>query len=421
MQAVSETSRRAWLVWGLATSAYLVALFHRMVVGVAGDMTADRLGVALPALGVFTLVQLSMYVLGQIPAGTAADRLGPRRTLLIGLGLMAIGETTFALAPTFGLALTGRAIVGLGDAMTFVNVLRLVHSWFPERRQPLLAALTAATGGLGQLGATIPLQLALSDLGWTATFAAAVTFTTLLAAGVWLVVRDRPGGVPAPPAHTHAPIGQTLRDAARRAGTRHGFCVHASLMAPFGIFTAMWGVPYLQHAQGFSHGQAAALLLVCVAAFTAALPLIGQVAARGLRVENRVVVGLGALVAATLALLALWPGATVPRPLLIAGLIVLGAGGSASIAAFDIARREAPAHASGAAVALVNCGGFISAAIGAWVVSLLLPADGGATAYAHATLLVPALIGAVATLGSARLARHRRRADAAQRRALAVA
>src|SRR5689334_21234809 len=203
MQAVSETSRRAWLVWGLGTTAYLVALFHRMAFGVAGQATADRLGVALPALGVFTLVQLGMYVAGQIPAGTAADRLGPRRTLLIGLALMATGETTFALSHSFGLALAGRAIVGLGDAMTFVNVLRLAHSWFPERRQALLAALTAAAGGVGQLGTTIPLQLALSGLGWTVTFAAATVLTVALAVGVWFVVRDRPATVAAPPAHAH--------------------------------------------------------------------------------------------------------------------------------------------------------------------------------------------------------------------------
>jgi predicted MFS family arabinose efflux permease len=421
MQAVSDSvSKRAWLVWGLATSAYLVALFHRMAFGVAGQAAADRLGVALPALGVFTLVQLSMYVAGQIPAGTAADRLGPRRTLLIGLALMAIGETVFALSHTFGVALAGRAIVGFGDAMTFVNVLRLAHSWFPERRQALVAALTAAAGGIGQLCTTIPLQLALTGLGWTVTFGAATALTVVLAGGVWLIVRDRPVGAPAPARHTHAPIVQTLREAARRTGTRHGFCVHASLMAPFAIFTAMWGVPYLQHAEGFSHGQAAALLLVCVAAFTAALPLVGSLAARGLKVENRVVVGLGALVAATLALLALWPGGAVPRPLLVAGLVVLGAGGAASIAAFDIARREAPAHASGAAIALVNCGGFISAAVGAWVVGLLLPDVAGPVAYAHAALLVPAAIGATATVGSARLAR-RRRTRAARHAALATA
>jgi MFS family permease len=421
MQAVSESPRppaRAWLVWGLGTGAYLVALFHRMAFGVASQDVADRLGVDLRALGVFTLLQLSMYVAGQIPAGMAADRLGPRRTLLIGLTLMAVGEATFAFSHAIAPALIGRALVGLGDAMTFVNVLRLAHSWFPENRQALLAALTAAAGGLGQLCTTIPLQLALTNLGWGVTFGAAVLVTALLAAGVWIAVRDRPPGVPKPVAHQHAPIGRTIREAWARTGTKHGFCVHASLMAPFAIFTAMWGVPYLQHAQGLSHGSAAALLLICVAAFTLALPLVGRLPRHGLRTENRVVVGLGALVAASFTILALWPGGSVPRPLLIAGLVILGVGGATSIAAFDIARREAPAHASGAAIALVNCGGFLLGAIGAWIVGLLLPSTATPVAYAHACLLVPAAIGAAATIGSARLAR-RRHARAAARLAMA--
>jgi len=234
MQAVS-LPRRAWLVWGLGTGAYLIALFHRTVFGIAGQDAADRFGISVPALGVFTLLQLSMYAAGQIPAGMAADRLGPRRTLVAGLALIAGGEALFALSHVLGLALAGRALVGLGDALTFINVLRLAHGWFPERHQALLAALTAGAGGLGQLCATIPLQVALSDLGWTATFVGAVVVTALLGVAIWLAVRDRPPGAdtaaPADHAVAHEPILPTLRAAWRRPGTRHGFCVHTSLMA----------------------------------------------------------------------------------------------------------------------------------------------------------------------------------------------
>ena len=304
--------------------------------------------------------------------------------------------------------------------MTFVNVLRLARSSFPERRQARLAALAAAAGGLGQLGTTIPLQLALTGLGWTATFAATTALTIALAAGVWLVVRDRPAGAPAPAAHAHAPIAGTLRAAARRAGTRHGFCVHASLMAPFAIFTAMWGVPYLQHAGGFSHAQAAALLLVCVAAFTAALPVVGSLAGRGLRVENRVVVGVGALVAATLTVLALWPGGAVPGPLLVVGLVVLGAGGAASIAAFDIARREAPPTPPARPSRWSTAAASSRPPWAPGSSACCCPPTAGPSAYAHAALLAPAAIGAVATAGSARMAR-RRRDRAAQGARLAVA
>jgi len=180
----------------------------------------------------------------------------------------------------------------------------------------------------------------------------------------------------------------------------------------------MWGVPYLQHAEGFSHATAAALMLVCVAAFTAAAPLVGRVARRGIAFENRLVVGAGALVAVAFAVLALWPHAAVPRPLLIAALVILGLGGAVSIAAFDIARREAPPHAAGAALALVNCGGFLSAAVGAWVVGRLLPAVAGPAAYQHAVAAVATVIAAVATLGSIHLARRRAAAAAYPKRTL---
>jgi sugar phosphate permease len=429
--SVSEAvkpSARAWLTWGLGTSAYLVALFHRMSLGVAGGAAADRLHMTTEALGVFTFLQLSMYVLMQVPAGLAADRIGPRRTLVIGLSVMAVGEVAFALAHTLPLALAGRALVGIGDALTFVNVLRLAHGWFPERHQAMLAALTAAAGGLGQLCTTIPLQLSLTDLGWTTTFLASVTLTGVLAVVVWAAVRDRPPDAPAPTAapasagwtastdaapsahlaKDHAPILATLRDAWRRTGTRHGFFVHMSLMAPFVLVTAIWGVPYMQHAQGLSHATAAAYLLICVAAFTAGLPLIGQAASRGVRVENRMVVGLATGVVVALATLALWPGVVVPRPVLIAALIAIGLGGSGSIAAFDIARREAPSAAAGSAMALVNCGGFLSAATGAWAVGLLLGAGASPDRYRTAVLGVLLLVAVVGTLQSARFARRRR-------------
>ena len=41
--------------------------------------------------------------------------------------------------------------------MTFVCVLRLVVSWFPPRRIPMLTQLTGITGQLGQILSAIPL------------------------------------------------------------------------------------------------------------------------------------------------------------------------------------------------------------------------------------------------------------------------
>ena len=39
--------RRAWAVWGAAISVYVLAVFHRTSLGVAGLEAADRFGITL--------------------------------------------------------------------------------------------------------------------------------------------------------------------------------------------------------------------------------------------------------------------------------------------------------------------------------------------------------------------------------------
>src|SRR5918998_2968709 len=113
----AQTSRRAWLVWAIGVSAYLVAFFHRVTLNVAAGETADRLDVSTGALGIFAFLQIGTYLAMQLPAGFAADRLGPRRTLALGLLLIVAGEIVFALAQSPPVAVTGRALVGAGGAM----------------------------------------------------------------------------------------------------------------------------------------------------------------------------------------------------------------------------------------------------------------------------------------------------------------
>jgi len=63
--------------------------------------------------------------------GRWIDRFGPRRMLTAALAFLAIGEALFGWGHSVGTALAGRALVGIGDGLTFLNVLRLVQNWFP--------------------------------------------------------------------------------------------------------------------------------------------------------------------------------------------------------------------------------------------------------------------------------------------------
>lgn len=82
----------------------------------------------------FSVVQLGVYAAMQIPAGVLLDRFGSTRMVICGAVLMGLGQLLFAVATGMGVALLARILLGLGDAVTFVSVLRLVVLWFPPGR-----------------------------------------------------------------------------------------------------------------------------------------------------------------------------------------------------------------------------------------------------------------------------------------------
>jgi MFS family permease len=381
-------------VWGFAAGLYFVAVFHRMVLGVAALEAERRYHVGAGALSAFTAVQLGVYLVMQVPVGLAADRIGPRRSLAAGMSAIAIGEAVFALSGTLGAGLAGRALIGLGDAFIFVNVLRVAHTWFPPARAALLTALTSLLGALGQLLTTVPAHLALDGLGWTATFAGAAALTALLAAGALGVVRDAPALAVAEDERSapasHDRVLETLRAAWRQRRTRLGFWAHFGLMTPFVTMTALWGYPWLVEAQGISRATAASWLAFAVIALALAAPFVGRLGGRGPYMQVRMALVTGTLLVVSWAAVLGWPGARPPHALILAALAISGVGSAVSVVAFMLARAGNPAHVAGSATGLVNCGGFLAGSVAILLAGVLLGHD-GRTALAFRDALLPML------------------------------
>src|SRR5690242_18622530 len=184
--------RRAWAIWLVALSVYVLAVFHRSSLGVAGLLAAHRFGIDATELSIFTVLQLLVYAGMQVPVGVLLDRFGSRAMLLCGLTLMTAAQFAFAFVHSFPAAVLARAVVGAGDAMIFVSVLRLVTVWFLVRQAPLVTQLTGQVGQFGAIIAAAPLSLALHHLGWTESFAAFSSVGIVLLVAVALMVKDSP-------------------------------------------------------------------------------------------------------------------------------------------------------------------------------------------------------------------------------------
>lgn len=399
----------AWWVWGGAAAIYFLALFHRMSLGVASLEASERLGISVDTIALLSALQLALYAALVIPAGVAADRIGPRRSLAGGLALIGSGQIIFGLAHDPIPALVGRGMIGIGDAFIFLSVLRLAQNWFPARRYALLSLLTALAGALGQIGTTVPLGSALDALGWQPVFIGAGAVTVGMIAVCLCGLRDRPRGAAA--AGTAGGVaGRTDSASIRRAvllawrapGTRLGFWTHFSLMGPFVAVTALWGYPLLVEGRGMGEGPARAWLLVAVVACAVASPILGLIMARARDLRDAMALGIAITVGLLwLGALAL-PGA--PLALTLVALVGTGPTCAAAMLAFDAAREGNPAERVGTATGVVNTGGFSAAVVVQVAGAVLLALQGGDPNYNLALLPLPLLIG----LGCVQMVRYRR-------------
>lgn len=366
--------RRALAVWGVGVSVYFVAVIFRTSLGVAGLDAADRFQVGASALSTFSILQLLVYAGMQIPVGLLVDRLGTKKVLTLGILLFTAGQIGFALSPSYGTALASRALLGCGDAMTFISVLRLGSRWFPARRGPMVAQMAGLVGMAGNLVSTLLLARLLHGVGWTAAFAGSSVAGLVVLVLTLLFLKDHPEGhEPEPfPHHGAAYVRRQIAASWREPGTRLGMWVHFTTQFPAMVFLLLWGLPFLVQAQGLSRGTAGELLTLVVLSNMVVGLVYGQVVARHHAARLPLALGTVLTTAVVWATTILYPGEHAPMWLLIVLCAVLGACGPASMLGFDFARPANPPERQGTASGITNMGGFVASMTTLFAVGVLL-------------------------------------------------
>src|SRR4051795_2261421 len=408
--APTRPSARAYAVWGVAVLAYAVAVFHRSSLGVAAVQAQERFSAGASAVSLFLVLQLAVYAALQIPVGLALDRFGARRMILAGALTMAAGQLVLALASDVPTAVAARVLVGAGDAMTFISVLRVVSMWFPGGTVPLITQLTGILGQIGQIVAAYPLVRMLHLAGWTTTFLGAAAVGVLTGVLVLVALRNAPPGTPTAAVAGLAAVRENLAATWREPGTRIGLYTHLVTQFSGTVFALLWGYPFLTMGEGLAPGTAAALLTLLVLVGMGFGPLLGRLCGRWPLRRSNLVFGILGATAVVWTIVLLWPGRA-PLWLLVVLVLVLGTNGPGSMIGFDYARTENSVERSGSASGFVNVGGFIASlctilAIGA-VLDALTP--GSSTDYSldafRAAFAVQYVFWAIGLVG---VVRHRR-------------
>src|SRR3954470_4687397 len=365
--------RTAFVVLAVGQVAAVVAVLQRSSLGVATTEAFTRFGITAATLAAFSMVQLLVYASMQVPVGVLIDRYGSRLLIVLGSLIMAGAQTMFAFASTLPLAFAARAVLGIGDALVFISVMRLVPAWFPPQRS---AKLTNATGPVNQLGfvlSAVGFAAVLTAAGWTPSFLSAAAVSVASGVLALLLLRDSPLGRPprVPLRQALATAGHGVREAWAEPGTRLGFWLGFMALFTGMAFGVMWGYPFLTVGQGLSPGTAGTLMLGLAVAGLVYGVTLGTFMAHHPYYRSLIAIGVVVVVAGIWAVVLLWPGRA-PLWLLVLLVLAVPAPTIGAVMTFDIARTSNPPRRLGSAIGVVNGGAFLGTLTAVMAIGLVL-------------------------------------------------
>ena len=368
---------RAWIVWSVGLLGYIVAVLDRTTLGVSGLEAAHRFNASPGVLSSFVVLQVVVYAAAQVPAGVLLDKFGSKALIVAGGLLMAGGQLALAVTTSLPVAIGARAVLGLGDALTFISVLRLVPHWFAPRRVPVVTQLTGICGQLGQVLSALPFLALLTGSGWTVAYTSVAALGLMSVALTLSLVRDTPEGTVVNDEKTDLrAVLANVKTVWLRPGTRLGFFTHMGTQFSITVFALMWGVPYLTAAQGLSQRTAGALLSLSVVTAIASGVVVGVLTGRYPLRRSRMVLAIMVSNAAIWTVVLALP-TKAPLWLLVVLVVVVSVGGPGSMVGFDFARTFNTRATLGTAQGMVNMGGFIAALLVMQAMGLIIGSMGG--------------------------------------------
>jgi len=360
-----------WLVLTLGLLAYISAISQRSTMGVASLLATERFHTTAEQLGSLAVAQLIAYAGMQIPVGLLLDRIGPRKMLALGALLISSGQVVVAYSLNIEAAMGGRILVGVGDAFTFISLIRLVNGWYSGAAASRLQQLLGNAGQLGQIVSAVPFAMVLHMTSWTAAFTLWSGLGLLIGVITFVLITDERTGQSQPQTVSVSSMISTLRSNIRLASTRTAFWVHFCTMSPSTLLLLLWGVPFLVVGEGLNRELALSLLGSMVFIGVLSGSSVGMICAKYPNARKVIVTWFVLIMLAGWAQVLLTPGrASLAQVILM--LVVTAVAAPTSMIAFDYSREFTKKSELGATNGFINIGGFLASFSMIFVVGVVL-------------------------------------------------
>ncbi|MFC1912708.1 MFS transporter [Chloroflexota bacterium] len=378
-EIVQKLYRQRWRIWIVACAAHTIGMFHRAAMAPMADRLMADFDISAFAFGGLGAVYFYIYAAMQLPSGTLADTLGPRKTITTGLLLSSVGSLIMSMAPTFAILFLGRLIISFGVSIVWLNVIKLVMEWFQARQVATVTGISSSLMHLGQIAATTPLALLIIALGWRVSLVAIVGISVGLAIASWFIIRDNPAKIDLPPIAESS--GQDILQSVvsdNLAGlslvqrlkiilsNKYLWPLVLVSLGTYGAYATLfynWTVIYLMQTYALPRDSAANFLLIATAGMMVGAPSVGFLSDRILRRRRLPIVLFTGLALLIFLLWTFWDGGKPPLEMLYPLCFLMGFSASSMFLPYACIRDIVPPFVQGMALGLINMGAFVGPAL----------------------------------------------------------
>jgi OPA family sugar phosphate sensor protein UhpC-like MFS transporter len=356
----------------------------RLAIGVVKKPLIDE-GIFTPAeLGMIGSALFYTYAIGKLTNGFLADHCNVRRFLAFSFVLTAICNLAMGATTTLWAAVLIWGLNGWFQSFGAPGGVVAITAWFSNRERGRAYGLWSTAHSMGEGLTFLVIGNIVALLGWQWGFWGAGIFGLVAAAGVFMLLQDRPQTLGLPPVNDWKNDHYETRasnDAKSTWALQFSVLKIPSIwvlaLASATIYVTRyainsWGILYLQEARGYSLPMAGTLLTVSTLAGIAGAVAYGFTSDKLFK-ARRPPANLLFAILELIGLVIIFLGPT-NTPMLIVGMLLFGMGLTGLVTSLGglFAVDIAPKRAAGAAMGVIGIFSYIGAAIQEQVSGILI-------------------------------------------------
>ena len=185
-----------WRVCLLLFCTWLMSYIDRSLMPMAIPFIGAEFHIKPTAMGAVISAFFVGYGLMQIPGGMIADRIGPRKSITLGITAWSCFSVLTGMAGSLAQMIWVRVLFGVGEGIHPAAAFKALSGWFPKAERARANGYVMSSNTLGPMIAPLLFSAVTGPLGWRYAFLIISIPGLLIALAVHRHLKDNPAEDP---------------------------------------------------------------------------------------------------------------------------------------------------------------------------------------------------------------------------------